>query len=106
MAEIVINGDAAGRLKEAIAQEGGSSPSGLRVYVDHQCHCGGLKYGMSLEDAHDGDARSTVSGVAVSVAPEVAAEPGTATIDYIESPLATGFTLTNSEHACGARPHS
>ncbi len=104
MAEIVISERAADRLKETIAREDESS--GLRIYVDHRCHCGGLKYGMALEDGHDGDERVVLSGVAVSIAPDVLIHPGTAEIDFVESPLGTGFTLTNSEHSCGAMQHA
>lgn len=104
MAEIVISERAADRLKETIAREGESS--GLRIYVDHRCHCGGLKYGMALEDGHDGDERSVVSGVAVSVAADVGIQPGTAEIDFVESPLGTSLTLTNSEHNCGPMQHA
>jgi iron-sulfur cluster assembly protein len=106
MAEIVISERAADRLKETIAKEGGTESSGLRIYVDHRCHCGGLKYGMALEDGHDGDERSVVSGVAISVAADVAIQPGSAEIDFVESPLGTGFTLTNSEHSCGPMRHA
>lgn len=106
MAEIVISEQAAGRLKETIAREGGSESSGLRIRVDHRCHCGGLKYGMALDDAHDGDEQLVVSGVAVNIAPDVAAQPGTAEIDFTESALGTGFTLTNSEHSCGPMQHA
>lgn len=106
MAEIVVGERAAVRLKETIAREGGSESSGLRIHVDHRCHCGGLKYGMALAEAHDGDEQVVVSGVAFSIAPDVAAQPGTTEIDYTESALGSGFTLTNSEHSCGPMQHA
>ena len=105
MAEIVIKERAAGRLKETITREGGPESSRLRIYVDHRCGCGGLKYGMALDDALAGDEQVVVAGVAVSIAPDVASEPGTAEIDFVESPLGTGFTLANSEHSCGGMQH-
>lgn len=57
---------------------------------------------MALADPQEGDERSVVSGVAIHVAPDVATQAGTAEIDFVESPLGTGFTLTNSEHSCWA----
>jgi iron-sulfur cluster assembly protein len=105
MAEISITERATDRLKEAIAREGGTESSALRVYIDHRCHCGGLKYGMALSGSREGDEHVSLSGVAVSIAPDVVTEPGTAVIDFVESPLGSGFTLTNSEHSCGPMQH-
>lgn len=101
MAQIVITELAADRLREIIADGRSPESGGLRVYVDHQCHCGGLKLGMALDEPHDGDERTVASGIRIGVAPEVVDQPGTAEIDYVETALTTGFTLANSEHSCG-----
>lgn len=100
MAEVTISDQAAGRLQEIIA-DAPSEDAGLRVFVDHVCHCGGVKYGMSLAAADARDQRLEVAGIDVFVAPEVAGAAGTAEIDFQETALNTGFTLTNSEHDCG-----
>lgn len=105
MAEVVIAAEAVDKLKEVIASRSPSPTAGLRVYVDHQCHCGGLKYGMALAAPQAGDERRTVEGIAVNLDAAVVAQPGSASVDYVESALGTGFTLTNSEHACGPMAH-
>lgn len=100
MADITITEPAATRLKEILGQA--TEPqTGLRVYVEHRCHCGGLRYGMDLQSPGESDAEMDVAGVHVYVAPDVRAEKGEASIDFVRSPLQTGFTLTNSEHSCG-----
>ena len=104
MAVVEISHEAAGRLREVIAQQG-PDIAGVRIDVDHQCHCGGVKYGMALAPAQDTDERTVVDGVPLIVAPAVVRQPGIASIGYIESPLARGFTLANSEHECGGMRH-
>ena len=104
MAEISMSERAVIALKEVMEQMA-QSRSSLRIYVDHQCHCGGLKYGMGLGEPLQDDVQLTVSGIAVSVAPDIARQHGGAEIDFVESPLQSGFTLTNSEHSCGGMMH-
>ena len=76
------------------------SETTLRIFVDHRCHCGGFKYGMEFGPPMAGDLRHESSGVTVLVTPEVAAESGTADVDFSESPFMSNFTLRNSEHHC------
>jgi len=98
MAEIRMTDKAAAALGPLIAREGGAV---LRIYVDHRCHCGGVKYGMALGQALPGETRLDVSGIRVSVTPDVARALGTVDVDFVESLLQSGFTLTDSEHVCG-----
>ncbi|MHB1065797.1 MAG: iron-sulfur cluster biosynthesis family protein [Georgenia sp.] len=100
MAEVRISEQATAPLQQVISR--GERGAALRIYVDHRCHCGGVKYGMALGQALPGDAQFEVSGIPVSLTPEVSTAPGAAEIDYVESLLQSGFTLTNSEHACGS----
>ena len=100
MADVRMTERAAAAMGQVIAREPDGST--LRIYVDHRCHCGGVKYGMALGPAQPGEAGFEVAGIRVSVTPEVSDAPGTADVDYVASLLQTGFTLTNSEHACGA----
>jgi Fe-S cluster assembly iron-binding protein IscA len=104
MAEISISERAVPALKD-VMERTGDSESSLRLYVDHQCHCGGLKYGMGLGAPLEDDVTLDVSGIHLSLAPDVAQQPGRAEIDFIESALQSGFTLTNSEHSCGGMMH-
>jgi len=77
-----------------------ASTGTLRIFVDHRCHCGGLKYGMEFSPPLEGDLRRDSSGLTVLVAPDVADEPGTAELDFSESLFLSRFTLTNSDHRC------
>ena len=104
MAEISISEHAVPALRE-VMERTEDSESSLRLYVDHECHCGGLKYGMGLGSPLEDDVVLDVSGIQISVAPEVAEQPGSAEIDFVTSPLQSGFTLTNSEHSCGGMMH-
>lgn len=87
------------RLGSVLGPTAGSAGS-LRIFVDHRCHCGGLKYGMEFSPPLEGDLRRDLAGLTVLVAPEVEDEPGTAELDFSESPFLSRFTLTNSEHRC------
>ncbi len=78
----------------------GASAYGLRVFVDHRCPCGGLKYGMAFSGRNDGDLVQDAFGVPVIVSSDVAAAAGTAEIDFTESPFMSNFVLRNTEHAC------
>lgn len=82
-----------------------ASTGSLRIFVDHRCHCGGLRYGVEVGPAHDGDLRRELFGLTVLVAPEVDGEAGTAALDFTESLFLSRFVLTNSEHRC-ERPWS
>lgn len=99
MATVTISEAAMRRLGSILGPAAGSMGS-LRIFVDHRCHCGGFKYGMEFSRPLDGDLREESSGLTVLVAPDVADEPGTAEVDFSQSPLMSNFTLRNSEHCC------
>lgn len=84
----------------------GSAPDStgnVRIFVDHRCHCGGLKLGMEIKPTAEDDLLRELSGLSVLVAPEVDEAPGTAELDFSESPFLSRFVLTNSEHRCEQR---
>ena len=99
MATTTISEAAMRRLGSFLGPAGESAGS-LRIFVDHRCHCGGLKHGMEFGRALDGDLHRELSGLTVLVAPEVEGEPGAAELDFSESLFLNRFTRTNSEHRC------
>lgn len=67
----------------------------LRVHAMAGC-CSGPQYGMSLAgEAMPGDWEGEFGGVKLIVDPESAELLEGATIDYVETPEASGFTIQN-----------
>jgi len=82
------------KLNEIIAAQG-EKVYGLRVHAMAGC-CSGPQYGMSLAgEAMPGDWEGEFGGVRLIVDPESAALLEGATIDYVETPQASGFTIQN-----------
>jgi len=94
--------EAAARQLEALLVEKDAPGKGLRVFVERG-GCAGLQYGMTLDDANDGDAVVEQAGVKVLVDPESAAFLRGATLDYADDLAGTGFRLNNPNAArsCG-----
>lgn len=99
MATITISEAAMRRLGRVLGPAPASTGS-LRIFVDHRCHCGGLKLGMEIRLAAEDDRLRELSGLPVLVTPEVDEAPGTAALDFLDSPFLSRFVLTNSEHHC------
>ena len=82
------------KLGEIIAQQG-EKVFGLRVHAMSGC-CSGPSYGMSLaNEVMPGDWQGEFGGVRLIVDPESAVLLEGATIDYVETPDASGFTIQN-----------
>jgi iron-sulfur cluster assembly protein len=99
---ITVSETASRKLTEILARQ--EQPAfGLRVHV-FQGGCSGYSYGMSLADkAEDGDWIGDFAGVKVLVDPESAPLLDGATIDWMETVQAQGFTITNPNavRSCG-----
>lgn len=102
MATIMIS-EAAMRRLGLVLGPAPVSANRLRVFVDHQCHCGGLKYGMEIGVAAGDDRHQDLSGLTILVSPEVDEAPGIAELDFAESTFLSRFVLTNSDHRCESR---
>lgn len=82
------------KLGEIIAAQG-EKVYGLRVHAMAGC-CSGPQYGMSLAgEVMPGDWEGEFGGVRLIVDPESAELLQGATIDYVETPQASGFTIQN-----------
>uniref|UniRef100_A0A832MKQ9 Iron-sulfur cluster assembly accessory protein n=1 Tax=Eiseniibacteriota bacterium TaxID=2212470 RepID=A0A832MKQ9_UNCEI len=99
---ITVSETATRKLTEILAQQ--EQPAfGLRVHV-FPGGCSGYSYGMSLaERAEEGDWVGEFNGVKVLVDPESAPLLEGATIDWMETVQAQGFTITNPNavRSCG-----
>jgi iron-sulfur cluster assembly protein len=99
---ITVSETASRKLIEILAQQ--EQPAfGLRVHV-FQGGCSGYSYGMSLaEKAEEGDWVGEFEGVKVLVDPDSAPLLEGATIDWMDTVQAQGFTITNPNavRSCG-----
>jgi iron-sulfur cluster assembly accessory protein len=99
---------AAGKVKELLEEEG-RTDIGLRVAVQPG-GCSGLRYAMYLDDQFgDADVSEDQFGVRVVVDKMSAPYLTEATIDFVDSLEATGFTIDNpaaqGSCACGHSFH-
>ena len=91
---VTVSELASRKLSEIIASQG-EKVYGLRVHAMAGC-CSGPQYGMSLAgEVMPGDWEGEFGGVRLIVDPESAGLLEGATIDYVETPQASGFTIQN-----------
>ncbi|MEO5618176.1 MAG: iron-sulfur cluster assembly accessory protein [Candidatus Eisenbacteria bacterium] len=91
---VTLSDLASRKLSEIIAAQG-EKVYGLRVHAMAGC-CSGPSFGMSLAaEVMPGDWEGEFSGVRLIVDPESAGLLDGATIDYVETPEASGFTIQN-----------
>ncbi len=78
------------------------APLGLRVFVAGG-GCSGLQYGMTLDEAQEGDSVLTLEGLRVLVDEMSAQYLGGSEIDYVDSLMGAGFTVhnPNAVSTCG-----
>ena len=75
----------------------------VRVFIDHRCHCGNVRFGMALaREAPDGDTEISVGGVPFVADAETVPELPLAEIGYQEGLMRRGFTIRNVNHECGS----
>ncbi len=107
---LTITEAASRKLDEILRQQGepGTQPYGLRISAAPGC-CSGAHYGLSLaEKLEQGDWEGTFGGVKVLVDADSAPFLQGASIDYVETPEGSGFTVKNPnveaqpEGGCGS----
>ena len=108
MQTIKLSASAAGKVQELVAQEGQPEVV-LRVAVQPG-GCSGLRYQMYLDDqVRDDDVLSEQHGVRVAVDRMSAPYLTEASIDFVDTLEASGFTIDNpaaqSTCACGHSFH-
>ncbi|HLY31568.1 MAG TPA: iron-sulfur cluster insertion protein ErpA [Ktedonobacterales bacterium] len=84
---------AAEKVRELLEQEG-SAELGLRVFVAGG-GCSGLQYGMTLDEAQEGDEVAEINGVRVLIDEMSAQYIMGSEIDYVDSLMGAGFTVNN-----------
>src|SRR3954463_14791264 len=92
---------AAEKVRELITQE--NDPSlGLRIFVAGG-GCSGLQYGMTLDEAQEGDTVISIEGFKVVVDEMSVVYINGSEVDYVDSLMGAGFTVNNPNavSSCG-----
>lgn len=94
---ITLTDTASRKLSEVIRQqvEHGAEVYGLRLSAAPGC-CSGAQYGMSLaKQVEQGDWEGEFGGLKILVDPESAPLLEGVSVDYVETPQGSGFTISN-----------
>lgn len=94
--------DSAVQQLRALVGEKGDAAKGLRIFIERG-GCAGLQYGMTLDEANDGDEVAERDGVKVIIDPESAPFLRGSTIDYSDDLAGAGFRIKNPNavRSCG-----
>lgn len=84
---------AAEKVRELLDQEGDPT-LGLRIFVAGG-GCSGMQYGMTLDEAQDGDVVLELQGIRVLVDEMSAGYIQGSEVDYVDSLMGAGFTVNN-----------
>lgn len=102
---VTVTDTAAEQLKTVIKsfQERESKDNlALRVFVQGQCGCGAVHYGLGIDDeTRDGDTEITDFGFRIVVDSDSKALVEGAEIDYVEQATQKGFVVKNANSGGG-----
>ncbi len=90
---VTLTATAAAKVQALLEQEQDAA-LGLRVFVAGG-GCSGLQYGMTLDETQEGDSVLALDGVRVLVDEMSAQYLAGSEIDYVDSLMGAGFTVTN-----------
>ena len=90
---VSLTSSAAEKIRELMEQEG-NPELGLRIFVAGG-GCSGLQYGMTLDEAQDGDEITTLDGVRVLIDEMSAQYIQGSEVDYVDSLMGAGFAVNN-----------
>jgi iron-sulfur cluster assembly protein len=90
---VTVTPTAAEKVHELLDQEGNEA-LGLRIFVAGG-GCSGLQYGMTLDEAQEGDEIFQTAGVRVLIDEMSAQYISGSEIDYVDSLMGAGFTVNN-----------
>ena len=90
---VTMTPDASNKVKELLEQEGDLT-LGLRIFVAGG-GCSGMQYGMTLDEAQDGDVVLDINGLKVLVDEMSAGYIEGSEVDYVDSLMGAGFTVNN-----------
>ena len=99
---ITLTPTAADKLGGIMDEKGVKTTHALRIFVKGG-GCGGMQYGMTFDEAHDGDELYEQHGLRVIVDPTSLFYVDGANIDYVDNLMGGGFHIDNpnATSACG-----
>ena len=99
---ITLTPTAADKLGGIMDQKGVKTTHALRIFVKGG-GCGGMQYGMTFDEAHEGDELYEQHGLRVIVDPTSLFYVDGANIDYVDNLMGGGFHIDNpnATSACG-----
>lgn len=94
--------DSAFQHLQTLVNERGEPGKGLRISVESG-GCAGMQYGMTLDDAHEGDEVIEKDAVKVLVDPQSLQYLNGSTVDYSDDLAGAGFRIRNPNavRSCG-----
>ena len=102
---VTVTDQAADQLKTVIKsfeERENKSNLALRVFVQGQCGCGAVHYGLGIDDqSREGDTEITDYGFRIVVDSDSAELVEGAEIDYVEEALQHGFVVKNANAGGG-----
>jgi len=90
---VTMTAAAADKVRELIEAEGDAT-LGLRIFVAGG-GCSGMQYGMTLDEAQDGDVIHEMQGIRLLVDEMSAGYISGSEVDYVDSLMGAGFTVNN-----------
>ena len=73
----------------------------LRVFINHQCKCGTVRFAMELErEVRSGDREFDVVGIPFVADERTFPELPAAEVGYVDDFMVRGFTVRNVNHDC------
>ena len=99
---ITLTPTAADKLGGIMDEKGVKTSHALRIFVKGG-GCGGMQYGMTFDEAHEGDELYEQHGLRVIVDPTSLFYVDGANIDYVDNLMGGGFHIDNpnATSACG-----
>ena len=90
---VLLTPTAAEKVRELLDAETDST-LGLRIFVAGG-GCSGMQYGMTLDEAQEGDVTLDLHGIRVLVDEMSAGYIADSEVDYVDSLMGAGFTVNN-----------
>src|SRR5215813_10950440 len=90
---ITLTPAAADKVRELLDAEGDAT-LGLRIFVAGG-GCSGMQYGMTLDEAQEGDVALDLHGIRVLIDEMSAGYIADSEVDYVDSLMGAGFTVNN-----------
>ncbi len=99
---ITVTENAAKHLQSLLLEQAEAASKGLRIFVEHG-GCAGMQYGMTLDEAKEGDEIIEKGGARLLVDSASANYLRGSTIDYRDELAGSGFRIDNPNAArsCG-----